>query len=466
MSRGLCWLGALGLGLVLALPCATAHAATPVESVTQLRTLFSELSVSIDRFAAGNSGLVELGRRTAVALFGVLLVWGMIRSWVLGRGWAQLLPEFIQPLLVLALALWAVDHLGPVVRDSVQGLSSVFAQTLGLEAGSPDEVDVLQRLAGAGFDLVAAAPTSGGESWLEALKAIADQTVGFLFRLAAAFLLLLAGGLAAGVMVLAKIQTALAVLFAPVMIPWAMWQPSVFLFNAWLGFLIGGAMQGVMAAAMASLSVTLVDKLVALAVSVRTDDNVSYVTYSVIVLMSALIAYLFTRVPSLAAALVGGASLGVDRWSAVSVRAQRPVSQAGAALVGVARDFDAGRRKGMAWVQGTAAPGRGTAAATATTRPSLLAGTSAASLRRGRGHVAGRSAGAAPAWSSKAAGLSGLAFGAMVGAAARTMGRGSSSVEPDLPVSPGYTSPASKQPHKPFRPKSGTRPVNRPLRRV
>lgn len=460
MSRGLCWLGAASL--VLALPCATAHAATPVESVTQLRTLFSELSVSIDRFAAGNAGLVDLGRRTAVALFGVLLVWGMIRSWVLGKGWAQLLPEFIQPLLVLALALWAVDHLGPVMRDSVQGLSSVFAQTLGLEGGSPREVDVLQRLAGAGFDLVAAAPTSGGESWLEALKAIADQTVGFLFRLAAAFLLLLAGGLAAGVMVLAKIQTALAVLFAPVMIPWAMWQPSIFLFNAWLGFLIGGAMQGVMAAAMASLSVTLVDKLVVLAVSVRTDDNVSYVTYSVIVLMAALIAYLFTRVPSLAAALVGGASLGVDRWSAASVRAERSVSQTGARLLGATREFDAGRRKGMAWAQGMAVPGRRAAAATST-RPSSTGEASTAALWRGASSA--RRAGTAPGLSSKAVGLTGLALGAVVGVAVRSMGRAAPPIEPDFPASPIDATPASRPLHKPFRPRSGIRPVNRPLRR-
>jgi hypothetical protein len=456
------------LATMLMLPWAEAHAVTPTDSVNHLRTLFSELSIALDRFAAGNASLVAVGRGTAVVLFGVLLVWGMIRSWILGQGFAQLMPELVQPLLVLAMTLWAVDHLGPVVRQSVEGLGGVFAEVLGLAGGPPTEVDVLQRMAGAGFDIVAAAPTSGGASWLEALKAIADQTLGFLFRLVAALLLLVAGGLAAGVMVLAKIQTVLAILFAPVMIPWAMWQPSTFLFNAWLGFLIGGAMQGVMAAAMAALSVTMVDKLTILAAAVRTDDNVSHVTYSVIVLMAAFIAYLFTRVPSLAAAMVGGASLGIDRWSSVAAQVSRVLSrfsEAGKRNIG---QFGEGLMAGVARGRGAPVAGRtgsgpgagghrGASPGSGTT-----AGGTAAGGRTAGGTAGGGTAAAARRIPRTAAGLTGAAFGALTGVAARALGPPPQRAETTLPPNPPTAPP--KQRHTPFRPKASARPVNRPLR--
>jgi hypothetical protein len=302
-----------------------AQAATPMEAIDHLRTIFSELTVALNKFATGNAELSALGRRTAVALFGMLLVWGIVRSWVLDQGMVQLLPEFIQPVIMLGLTLWAVDHLGPVVQASVAGLGGVFSQTLGL-AGVPDEIDIMQRMAGAGFDVIAAAPTHGEQSMIQAIKTVADDMMGALMRYVSALLLLAAGVIASGVMVLSKVQTTLAVLFAPIMIPWAMWKPTTFLFNAWLSFLIGGAMQGVMASAIAALTVTMVDKVVLLTQSVRADDSASYIIYSVIVLMAALIAFLFLSVGSLTRALVGSAGIDVTGWIASATAATKALA--------------------------------------------------------------------------------------------------------------------------------------------
>ncbi|MET0348855.1 MAG: hypothetical protein ABW067_03605, partial [Rhizobacter sp.] len=120
-----------------------APSGNPVLAVAQLRELFSEITRSIEAFGAGNASLVAVGRRTAVILFGVLLVWGIVKSWILGKGMAQLLPKFLQPVVILGLAFWAVDHLGPAVRDSVGGLGQVFSSTLSLPGGVPTEFDVI-----------------------------------------------------------------------------------------------------------------------------------------------------------------------------------------------------------------------------------------------------------------------------------------------------------------------------------
>lgn len=330
LCLSLCLFLCLGAGLAHAqAEAAPVPPADPVAAVGQLRALFAGITESIEAFGAGNASLVAVGRRTAVTLFGVLLVWGIVKSWILGKGMAQLLPEFLQPLVIFGLALWAVDHLGPVVKDSVAGLAQVFAGTLSLP-GAPTELDVIDRMAVAAFDVATAAPSGPGSEWGNVINAVANQTLGRLFRLLAAAVLLVSGALAAGVMLMAKVQTSLAILFAPVMIPWAMWAPSAFVFNAWLGFLVTGAMQGVMAAAVAAMSIQAIDKVVVVARAMGPSDGMSFVTCCVLLLMAVTVGFLFMKVPSLASGLVGGASLNLDRWSAVGHATGNGLATAGA----------------------------------------------------------------------------------------------------------------------------------------
>jgi type IV secretion system protein TrbL len=424
---------------------ASAHAAAgPTESVMQLRDLFDQVSSAIDAFAAGNDSLVAVGRRTAVTLFGVLLVWGMLKSWILGKGLAQLLPEFIQPVVIFGLTLWSVDHLGPVVKASVESLAGIFAETLLLPGGAPTEVDIIDRLAAASFEVVSAEPKVTGSDWINTLSAIAHQTIGFLFRLAAALLLLVAGAIAAGVMMMAKVQTALAILFAPVMIPWAMWQPSTFLFNAWLTFLIGGAMQGVMAAAVASLSVQVIDKVVLVAKSLGAADAMSFVTCCVLLLMATLVGFLFTRVPSLASGLVGSAAIGLDRWSATAAATGQGVAAVGSGAVAGARaayEFGKGTFQGYT---GTAnGPAGGGSAAQRVPPAKGVAGFVGKSLGKGlEASVSAVSRSATKLQGDKAP-------------------AGGHAAKAAFPASP--STGASKPAHKPFRPPPGTRPVNRPV---
>ena len=434
----------VGLALLLA-ALAPAHAGlAPTESVQQLRDLFEQVTEAIDAFAAGNHELVAVGKRSAVVLFGVLLVWGLIKSWILGKGFAQLLPEFIQPVVILGLTFWSIDHLGPVVRSSVEGLGSVFAETLLLKGGTPDEMDVVDRMAAAGFDVVSAVPKVTGSDWANTLSAMANQVVSFLFRLVAALLLLVAGAVAAGVMLMAKVQTALAILFAPVMIPWAMWQPTSFLFNAWLTFLIGGAMQSVMAAAVASLSVQVLDKVVLVAKSLGSTDGMSFVTCCVLLLMAALVGFLFTRVPSLASGLVGSAAIGLDRWNATAAATGSGLATTGQAAVAggnAVYQFGKGTVQGYAGRQANAGAAAGTAGGGQPPKPAS-----------GVAGLVGRGVGATVAMAARAAGAGGA-------------GRGDAP-KPDAPQAGFPRAPASKPAkptHKPFRPPPGTRPVNRPV---
>lgn len=165
-SSGDAWVAPAVLALCLlclAGPVAAAEdAAAAAAAVTHLRDIFQHVTAAIDAFAAGNAELIAVGRRTAVTLFGVLLVWGLVKSWILGKGMAQLLPEFIQPVIILGLAFWSVEHLGPTVKASVDALGLVFSGTLFQANGPPTEADILDRMAAASFEIVTATPTQGG----------------------------------------------------------------------------------------------------------------------------------------------------------------------------------------------------------------------------------------------------------------------------------------------------------------
>jgi len=407
---------------------AAQDAAAAATAVTQLRDIFQYITDAIDSFAAGNADLVAVGKRTAVTLFGMLLVWGLVKSWILGKGMVQLLPEFIQPLVIFGMAFWSIDHLGPTVRSSVEALGQVFSSTLFQSGGPPTESDILDRLAAASFEIVTASPSDSG-SWVNVPSLVAHEVVGFLYRLVAAVVLMLAGVIAAGVMMIAKVQTALAILFAPVMIPWAMWQPSTFLFNAWLNFLIGGAMQGVMALAVASLSSQMIDKVVVVARSMGVNDGMSFVTCCVLLLMALLIAFLFLKVPSLASGLVGGAATTpMDGWRAMT--------------------------HGIG--QGGSTPAQGAKFA----RRSTYQFGNGVSQRFGRTPEEGTGAAGSVRSTSLAAGA-----GWRAPSAAQRLARSGS--QPGYPVSPASSDGdgAPKASHKPFRPKPGSRPVNRPVDR-
>jgi hypothetical protein len=447
-SSGDAWVAPAVLALCLlclAGPVAAAEdAAAAAAAVTHLRDIFQHVTAAIDAFAAGNAELIAVGRRTAVTLFGVLLVWGLVKSWILGKGMAQLLPEFIQPVIILGLAFWSVEHLGPTVKASVDALGLVFSGTLFQANGPPTEADILDRMAAASFEIVTATPTQGG-SWVNVPSLVAHEAVGFLYRLVAAIVLMLAGVIAAGVMMIAKVQTALAILFAPVMIPWAMWQPSAFLFNAWLSFLVGGAMQGVMALAIASLSSRVVDQVVGVARSMGTNDGMSFVTCCVVLLMALLIAFLFLKVPSLASGLVGGATTNLDGWRAVSHGVGQGASalgQGAKSAGGAAYQFGKGAWQGFGRMPAGAAGAPG-ATASGRAPPAPPSAPRASGMAGGLGYGAGR----------------------LAGAAARSVRGDPAPAYPS--AAPPVAGPASSKPqHKPFRPKPGTRPVNRPVDRA
>jgi hypothetical protein len=355
VGAALCLFTALATAQALAGPPADPlqPPADSAAAIEQVQGIVDALTGGIASLAAGSTptatALKALGLRIAVSLFGVLLAWTLVKGWVLGKGLQQLLPDLMQPLLVLGLALWAVDGLAAPVEASVLAVGRVVAAALGADQVL-NETGLLTTMGVSGLELLMT-PVAHGLHPL-------DWLVGKLACLACALVLLLCGVIGAGTLVVAKFQTAVAILLAPVLIPWAMWPATSFVFNAWLGFLLAGAMTQAMVTIVAAMTTGAIDRLCAV-VAGYADKEVSIVAFGALFLGVALIAWLFLSVPRLASGLVAGTALGLQGWSTAVSGAGRRIAMTMGAVTHAGRAADA--RHGMA--------GRAPSATAGTSRP-------------------------------------------------------------------------------------------------
>jgi len=96
-----------------------------------------------------------------------------------------------------------------------------------------------------------------------------------------------------------------------------MWPATSFVFNAWLKFLLAGAMTQTMVTIVAAMTTTAIERLCAVVASYA-GANVSLVAFGALFLAAALIAWLFLSVPRLASGLVAGTALGIQGWTAAA----------------------------------------------------------------------------------------------------------------------------------------------------
>lgn len=114
------WVASLALvvALAFALPldalaqtgaeATTAPSARGIDSYTMLGRMFNEIHTGTQRIAA-NQWAIGTARRIAWSLWLLVLVWSVLRSWILGRGFASLLADLMGPTVMLGLALAAMN---------------------------------------------------------------------------------------------------------------------------------------------------------------------------------------------------------------------------------------------------------------------------------------------------------------------------------------------------------------------
>lgn len=350
-----------GLAAALLLCCGLAHADAAANAASAFGTLsqiFQAIDSGISTFTAGQPFL-PLGKKIAVVLFMIVLTWGLTRNMALGKPMSQLMGDIIQPLVLLGVTMVALDQgLGLKIRDSVLGLADTIAAALG-QTTDALEVRIMMGFAEAGFriwdtEIQTGSSTTEDGSWWDAVRAAFDVggagfaiIFGLAVKFAAALLMLAAGAVGAGVIVVAKISIALALLLAPVLIPWGMWKPTEFLFTAWLRYLISSSMQVVVAFAVAMLLIGAVNQMAQLSTSFSAATS-SIALSSALILFSVLCMYIMMQAPSMASGLVSGdGTMGMSKWTAPSAAASGGVGKTGGTALGAGSGLVQGIKSGL-----------------------------------------------------------------------------------------------------------------------
>jgi len=194
-----------------------------------------------------NPRLASVGSLLSGFFLVLLLVWSAIKCMAAGRGLGELLADWV-PVLVS----FAVVYL--ILERSAADLLVQFMDSLAAAIGGQDLSSLRNALAMCVRPVLAAAVqvldmpsmASGsleGQGWLGASVAGATHWVaGTLARTAVALLMVVASSVMALHVMIGFVAVQLVLTLAPVMVPFLMFPPAAWLFEAWLRFLLGACL--------------------------------------------------------------------------------------------------------------------------------------------------------------------------------------------------------------------------------
>lgn len=141
-----------------------------------------------------------------------------------------------------------------------------------------------------------------------------------LMKLVTAIFIILAAILYVGQFIFTQILVKIAILMMPIMVPFIMLEKTRFLFEGWFKFLITAGMTKIVGAIMFGIMAANVNQAVALVEKAVVQDDaamVSFITYSSLLLLTGLTAYMMTQTQQIGNSLVSGFVQGGFRFSPV-----------------------------------------------------------------------------------------------------------------------------------------------------
>lgn len=275
----------------------------------QLKAMINTVESQIDSIRT-KSPFVALGKKIIGVLGMLVITWAVIKGWITKPGATQIVADLVFPFIIMGLAIASLDtNLGQLVADSVSNIATTMTSTGGTK-GTSSQIfaeNMIKSMA-----VIWDAPNEGALLTLGVGVIMAG-----LLKLVAIFFIAAATAAGVAILLMAKFQIALAIALGPVMIPWAIWKPTEFIFSGWLTFLLKG---GFMSIAVYTIESTLRATslgMANLAASVAPGVD-SAMTYGVIALMSMLFALLMSKASDIGAGLISGGASGFSGFHAVT----------------------------------------------------------------------------------------------------------------------------------------------------
>jgi hypothetical protein len=285
----------------------------------------------------------KVGQRIAGTLCLLCVTWSILKHWMLGKDWSQILADLVPPTIMYGLVTFAMDaNLGAQISGLIAWIASNISS-----GSSENAVTVMANLAQTAMSVFDLKPPSPELTFSGALMLL----VGYGAKLVAAILLIACAAMAAAIYELANVMVAIAVGLGPLFYAWSVWKPTEFLFQGWLTFTIQAGLQKLMVVVMADLVGGVITSMTGQLAPLLHNSTADFPAYAGILLMAAVSTYLMAQAPSMARGLVSGAgTLGMGDWTrnvaTVGHAAAATGSAAGRAATGADRSAGAGYNAG------------------------------------------------------------------------------------------------------------------------
>jgi len=279
-----------------------------LNAVNQLKLAINSLEGQIDGLRK-KQPFYTLGQRLISALFMIVFIWSMIKNMLIKPHPQQIVVDLVFPLIVLGLAYATLDqNLGQVIVDSIDQMTSQLIEKAPLDGTSCEvfaENLIKSMLA------IWSAPNP-----IDPLTLGLEAAISFLLKIVSIFFIGSSIAVGLAYLLLAKFQISLAIVLAPMMIPWIIWKPTEFIFSSWLTFLLKSSFVSLTVFTIELMLRTSISNLVNLSDSVTQGVNSAFV-YGTISLLSVLFSLLISKSYAMGTGLISGVTSGFSKLSPI-----------------------------------------------------------------------------------------------------------------------------------------------------
>lgn len=359
--------------------------------------VFNEILESAFRVMQG-SPYGSMGTRLLHMLLLILISWKGIKLALESTGYQMVIAELVQIILLFGIAKFFLEPSVQIqLAQGFDSLATTAASAWGpaMDMSKPQAqiAHVLTESLLSAKHLWDGVPEGAGRedlSWSNFASVLASQAfagiANLIFRCFIALGIVLCALLYVGQLLFSQVLVNIALLVAPLMVPWLLWESTSFLFNSWLKFMIVAGVQKIVGALLFGMTYGLVAKVTTLASSATATTEMNFYLYASAFLIVGLMAFLMVQSASIANGLISGAphtafkppqgmSPGAAMGRAGSANVGKGISKGMAAGRGAAQGFRDAKSSGGNVVTGAlqgarnAIRGGGKAASPGTIKP-------------------------------------------------------------------------------------------------
>ena len=284
-------------------------------------TAVNEMNAAITQLAKApetllsNAPFADTGKMLMMYILAILFSWKAVKIMMDGAPIQQVIGELVNLILLFGIAKFFMDT--TVQNQFATGFDTLATKAATAAGSSADAsslatmiTSALQQMMEAAFHLLFGGAGDKQESW-----SIADLNpvkwfmwcVTLIIRLGTALIILICALLYCGMLFISYTMVSIGLVFAPLMVPWLLWDASAFLFHGWLKFMIVAGVQKIVAAVVYGMTIGYVTNVDKMAENSTSEWDASFYYYATCFLITAIISYLIMQVPSIANGLVSGA---------------------------------------------------------------------------------------------------------------------------------------------------------------